>query len=292
MPLNSPTHKTGATPGILYIISTPIGNLEDITYRAVRILSQVDMIAAEDTRQTAKLLAHYNIRQPMVSCHEHNEQARIKDFLRRLWQGFDIALVTDSGTPLVSDPGFRLVAAAVSEKIRVVPIPGPCAAVAALSGSGLPTDMFLFCGFLPKKKGRLVQSLESLEKAEATLIFYESPRRIQNIIAEMIKILGDRPAVVARELTKIHEEFLRGPLSEILDQLNARKEIKGECTLVVSGCPKAEPDLDALEADIKQDLAKGELSLSKLSAKLAKKHGFPRKTVYDMALKFQNHKTG
>ncbi len=288
---NLPTPELSQDAGILYVVATPVGNLDDITYRAVETLTKVDLIAAEDTRHTSKLLTHFGIRRPLVSCHEHNEKARVKDLVKRLEQGLNLALVTDSGTPLVSDPGFRLVSEAAAQGIRVIPIPGACAAVAALSAGGLPTDRFMFCGFLPKKKGKIVRALESLANIEATLVFYESPRRILDILNEMIEILGDRPAVLARELTKIHEEFLRGSLSEIHARLQDRRDVKGECTILVSGPSQKEADEDVLIHEISMELAEAGLSVSKLSAKLAKKHGIAKRIVYDMALELQDRKS-
>ena len=282
MPLNSPTHNQA--PGTLYIVATPVGNLEDITYRAIRTLKEVDCIAAEDTRQTLKLLNHYQIKKKLVACHEHNEQEAAKGLVENMLDGMNLALVTDGGTPLVSDPGFRLVSLAVGKGIDVVPIPGACAAIAALTGAALPTDRFLFCGFLPKKQGKMQEALETVKDIPATLIFYESPRRVQKLAREMANILGDRQAVLAREISKIHEEFLRGSLLEIARDLACRDGLKGECTLVVAGPEKKAPDLSTLEQEILNGMARGELSASKLSAKIAKKFGIEKKKVYAMIL--------
>ncbi|MBI9077489.1 MAG: 16S rRNA (cytidine(1402)-2'-O)-methyltransferase [Desulfatibacillum sp.] len=288
MPLNSHTPENSTERGTLYIVSTPVGNLEDISYRAVRILNEVDCIAAEDTRQTIKLLNHYTIKKKLVACHEHNEHEAAKDLVEKMEQGMNLALVTDGGTPLVSDPGFRLVSLAVEHGLDVVPIPGACAAVAALTGAGLPTDRFLFCGFLPKKQGKLRESLEALKAIQATLIFYESPRRIIKLAEEMLVILGDRQAVLAREITKIHEEFLRGSLLEIISDLESRDVVRGECTLVVAGPGEDLPDLSTLEQEIKKGMARGDLSSSRLSAKLAKEFGIAKKKVYDLMLEIQD----
>nr|WP_028315233.1 16S rRNA (cytidine(1402)-2'-O)-methyltransferase [Desulfatibacillum aliphaticivorans] len=282
MPLNSHTHDLNS--GKLYIVSTPIGNLEDITYRAIRTLGEVDIIAAEDTRQTLKLLNHYNIKKKLVACHEHNEQEAAKGLIDQMQQGQNVALVSDGGAPLVSDPGFRLVSMAVEQGLEAVPIPGACAAIAGLCGAGLPTDRFMFCGFLPKKKGKLREALESVKDVQATLIFYESPKRVLKVIEGMTEVLGDRKAVLAREITKIHEEFLRGALSEIAKELNSREGVKGECTLIVGGSEDQTPDFGSLENVIKAEVAKGELSASKLSAKLAKQFGIEKKKVYAMVL--------
>ena len=190
-------------PGRLYVVATPIGNLEDITYRAVRVLGEVDLIACEDTRQTRKLLDHYGIQKPAVSYHEHNETERAEELAGRLREGAAIALVSDAGAPLVSDPGYRLVRAAIESGIAVYPIPGPSAVVAALSASGLPTDSFRFAGFLPHKPGQRIKALEAIADEHVTVIFYEAPHRILESLEAVEQTLGDRPVVVARELTKM-----------------------------------------------------------------------------------------
>ncbi len=223
-------------PGTLYLVSTPIGNLEDITMRALRILREVDLIAAEDTRKTAILLGHYTIKKPLTSYFEHNEQMKTGFLLSELKAGKDIALVSEAGTPAISDPGFRIVAAARADSIPVVPVPGPCAAVAALSASGMPVHRFAFEGFLPPKSGKRKTMLGKLREEERTLIFYESPYRVQAAVADMLEIFGDRRASLARELTKIHEEFMSGTLAGIAAQL-AGSVIKGEFTIVVEGLP-------------------------------------------------------
>lgn len=241
-------------PGRLYLVATPIGNLEDITYRAVRILGEADAIACEDTRQTRKLLDHYSIQKPMVSYHEHNEAERAAELTSRMLAGDSIALVSDAGVPLVSDPGYRLVRAAIEAHIPVHPIPGPSAALTALSASGLPTDSFHFGGFLPFKPGQRVKALEAIRDEHATAIFYEAPHRVLEALEAIDETLGDRQVVVARELTKVHEEFLRGTAREIHGQLNARDAIKGEFTILIGKATEPAPDdtplkdaLDALE---------------------------------------------
>jgi 16S rRNA (cytidine1402-2'-O)-methyltransferase len=227
--------------GTLYIVSTPIGNREDITLRALRILKEVDLIAAEDTRHTGLLLRHYGIQKPLTSYFEGNELKK-KDFiLSKLKQGDRIALVSDAGTPGISDPGFRLIQLAIENKIPVVPIPGPSAAITALSVSGLPSDAFLFKGFLPHKSKRKRDLLKQLEEVRETLIFYESPHRISETLKDILEILGDREIVLTRELTKIYEEVLRGKVSEIQIQMGERK-LKGEITLVISGKTRKKPD--------------------------------------------------
>jgi 16S rRNA (cytidine1402-2'-O)-methyltransferase len=223
--------------GTLYIVSTPLGNLEDITMRALRILAEADLIAAEDTRKTAILLNHYTIKKPLTSYFEHNEQVKTVWLISQLQEGKNIALVSEAGTPTISDPGYRIVAAAIAAEIAVVPVPGPCAAIAALSASGLPVHRFAFEGFLPPKSGRRKNLLKKIASEERTLIFYESPFRIQGAIADMLEVLGDRRAAVARELTKLHEEFMYGTLSLIAERLGSAV-IKGEFTIVVEGAPE------------------------------------------------------
>lgn len=220
--------------GTLYIVSTPIGNLEDITLRALCILKEVDLIAAEDTRHTGILLKHFGIHKPLTSYFEGNEFKKRDLILSRLNQGDQVALVSDAGTPGISDPGFRLIQIAIENHIPIVPIPGPSAVITALSVSGLPTDSFLFKGFLPHKSKKRRDLLKQLEEIKETLIFYESPHRLNETLNDMLEILGDREIVLTRELTKVYEEVLRGKVSEIQNHIIGRK-MKGEITLVISG---------------------------------------------------------
>jgi 16S rRNA (cytidine1402-2'-O)-methyltransferase len=220
----------------LYLVATPIGNLEDITLRALRILKEVDQIACEDTRHTQKLLSHYNIRKPLVSYHEHNELTRAPELVVAMEQGAQIALVSDAGVPLVSDPGYRLVTLCLRHHIPVVPIPGPSALLAALSASGLPNEEFLFAGFLPARSGERRRALERLRIEDRTIIFYEAPHRIEETLVDAHEILGDRPACIAREVTKLHEEFRRGSLAELAASL-AEKPARGEITLLIGPVP-------------------------------------------------------
>jgi 16S rRNA (cytidine1402-2'-O)-methyltransferase len=222
------------TKGTLYIVSTPIGNREDITLRALRILKEVDLIAAEDTRHTLLLLKHFGIQTPLTSYFEGNELRKKEFILSKLKQGDQIALVSDAGTPGISDPGFRLIQTAIENQISIVPIPGPSAVIAALSVSGLPTDSFLFKGFLPHKSKKRRDLLRQLEEVKATLIFYESPHRLTESLRDILDVLSDREMVLTRELTKIYEEVLRGKVNEIINQIGERK-LKGEMTLVISG---------------------------------------------------------
>lgn len=221
-------------PGRLYVVGTPIGNLEDITLRAVRVLGEVAAIACEDTRQTVKILNRYGIRKPLISYFQPREGQRIPEILRLLEEGKDVALVSDAGTPGISDPGFPLIREALKKGVAVVPIPGPAAVTAALSAAGLPTHRFLFAGFPPPKATGLRKLLESLAREEATLVFYLPTRRLTEFLAAVLEVLGDRRVVVARELTKIHEEFLRGTASELAAALGSRT-LKGEATVLVEG---------------------------------------------------------
>lgn len=219
--------------GILYIVATPIGNLEDITLRAIRTLREVDLIAAEDTRHTRKLLAHLDIHTPMTSFFAGNERGKAGAIIRQIAEGKNVALVTDAGTPCISDPGYPLLAAAVEAGVRIVPIPGPSALSAALSAAGLPTDRFTFVGFLPDKPGKRKRALEELKGILHTLVLYVSPWKAAATIADCLEVLGDRRACLCRELTKIHEEFLRAPLSAIAAAVEA-KPPKGEMVLVIA----------------------------------------------------------
>jgi 16S rRNA (cytidine1402-2'-O)-methyltransferase len=267
-------------PGMLYVVATPIGHLQDITLRALAVLGAVELIAAEDTRKTAQLLAHHGIATPRVSYHDHNETRRTPELLE--------PLVSNAGTPGISDPGFRLISAAAAEGIRVVPIPGPSAAAAALSVSGLPTDAFVFAGFLSKKAGKRLSQIKALASEARTVILYESPRRIRTLVAELHQALGDRHAVLAREITKIHEEFIRGRLSTVQAALAGRAEIKGECTLILAGA-EARPSLpqDLLREELRRALAAAPRSLSELARELAQRHGLPKKAVYAEAIKIK-----
>ncbi|MBM4311083.1 MAG: 16S rRNA (cytidine(1402)-2'-O)-methyltransferase [Deltaproteobacteria bacterium] len=228
-------YGTSMAAGRLYIIATPIGNLEDITLRALRVLGEVDLVAAEDTRTTGRLLSHYDIKKPLTSYFEHNEQHKTPQLLDRLEQGLTLALVTDGGTPCISDPGYRLVAGAIERSIPVEALPGACAAVNALCVAGLPVHRFAFEGFLPPKTNRRRKTLEGLAGDDRTLIFYESPHRIGKSLEDMLAVLGDRRAVLAREQTKMHEEVIRGRLADIVRAV-AGRTLKGEITIVIEGC--------------------------------------------------------
>jgi 16S rRNA (cytidine1402-2'-O)-methyltransferase len=233
--------------GTLYIVATPIGNLEDITYRALRVLREVDIVACEDTRHTRKLLSHYGIETKTISYHEHNERERAEQLCKFLETGKDIALVSDAGTPLISDPGFRIVQAAIEQNIRVVAVPGLTAFVAALSASGLPTDQFFFGGFLPPRAIARRAKLDQLRAVAVTLVFYEAPHRIAKTLQDALLIFGDREAVVARELTKLHEEFVRGKLSDLATRYSDNASVRGEIVLMIAGATEGEPPVSRID---------------------------------------------
>ena len=273
------------SPGILYIVSTPIGNLEDITLRALRVLKEVDRIAAEDTRRTRQLLSHYGIHKPLLSYHEHNRRMREESLLEELRKGRNIALVTDAGTPGISDPGEDLVRRAVKESIPLVPIPGPSAMVAALSVSGLPTESFLFYGFLPSKPPARQKFLLSLKDRPETLIFYESPRRLRSFLEDAFRILGDRRLMVAREMTKLYEEVYRGTVSEVLKDLG-EEEIKGEVTIVLEGATlPAKVDGPAIEEALEIYYREMGLSMKEAIDRVAEELGVSKKEVYRESLR-------
>jgi 16S rRNA (cytidine1402-2'-O)-methyltransferase len=226
-------------PGTLYIVATPIGNLEDITARGLRVLREVDLIACEDTRHTRKLLNHFGIQTKTISYHEHNERERADELCKLLQAGKSVAIVSDAGTPLISDPGFRIVALAIQENISVVPVPGPTAFVTALSAAGLACDQFFFAGFLPPRAPARRVRLEELRSISTTLVFYEAPHRIAATMRDALEVLGDREAVIARELTKIHEEFARGKLSQLVEKFSDRAKSRGEIVLIISAADAA-----------------------------------------------------
>lgn len=240
-----PRVPVSASRGKLFVVGTPIGNLEDITFRALRTLKEVDLIACEDTRRTQHLLNHYAIKTPTASYHEHNELTCAPELIIQLEQGSHIALVSDAGMPVISDPGYRLVSLAIRHNIPVIPIPGASAFVAALAAAGLPVDKFRFLGFLPRKKAARRKALEELRGASKTLVFYEAPHRVIEMLEDIRDVLGDPPVVVAREVTKVHEEFLRGSASEVWARLK-KKPVKGEMTVLVA--PHLAPEARAIAA--------------------------------------------
>jgi len=272
--------------GTLYIVATPIGNLEDITLRALRILKEVDLIAAEDTRHTKKLLTHYGIQKRLTSYHEYNEKTKSSQLIHRLKEGCRVALVSDAGTPLLSDPGFRLVQEAIRAEVQVIPVPGPSALTAVLSASGLPTDHFAFDGFLPAKKAARRKYLTGLREEERTLVFYEAPHRVQESLMEILEILGDREIVLGREVTKLHEEFLRGSVSQLISATEPR-EWRGEITVVVGGGRKdrdGDRDRDReIRAEIQRLRAEG-MRVKEIAEILGERFSMSKREVYRLAL--------
>ncbi|MHB8174284.1 MAG: 16S rRNA (cytidine(1402)-2'-O)-methyltransferase [Nitrospirota bacterium] len=291
--------------GSLYVVSTPIGNLEDITLRAVRILKEVDFIAAEDTRHTQKLLSHFGIHKNLTSYHDHNKEQKTPVIITRILEGQSVALVSDAGTPVISDPGYYLINKAIENKVAIVPIPGPTAAIAALSVSGLPTDAFVFEGFLPSRRSQRLSKLESLNDERRTIIFYEAPHKILNTLLNIRESMGERRVSLSRELTKIHEETLRGNISDIIKAveslsgstagagkgLSARGRstgIRGEITLIIEGVTCEPPPAAQGEdlAALVERLMRGKgLSRKAASEEVAKLMGLSRKEVYDLSLK-------
>jgi 16S rRNA (cytidine1402-2'-O)-methyltransferase len=273
--------------GTLYIVATPIGNLEDITIRAIRVLKEVRLIAAEDTRRTRILLDKYQIPTLLTSLHDHTESMKSRFILTKLLQGDDVAYVSDAGTPGISDPGYILVREAISQGIRVVPVPGSSALVAALSVSGLPMERFVFLGFLPAKSTRRRELLASLKQEERTLVFYESPRRLLACLHDLDELLGKREVVVSREMTKIYEEFLRGPADRLIIRLRD-VPIRGEVTLIVAGCSGAASEYSDAELllyrrQILQEGGEG-LSLRDMADRIARETGVSRRRIYRLLL--------
>jgi 16S rRNA (cytidine1402-2'-O)-methyltransferase len=269
--------------GTLYIVATPIGNLEDITLRALRVLGEVDLIAAEDTRHTQILLTHHGIDTPLTSYHEHNERAKAQELVARLEKGTNIALVSDAGTPAISDPGFRLITEAIRAGVRIIPVPGASALTAVLSASGLATDRFAFEGFLPAKRKQRRERLQAVRNETRTLIFYEAPHRLKDSLEDILEILDDREIALAREVTKMHEEFLRGRVSDISHQI-AEREVKGEITLTIAG-QREESALgpDQLKQEIGTLIAEG-MRIKEIAELLGAKYAQPKKIIYRMAL--------
>lgn len=281
-----PTHA-----GVLYVVATPIGNLDDISARALRVLREVKLIAAEDTRHSQRLLQHFGIETPLAPCHEHNEREQGGRFITRLLGGDDVALISDAGTPLISDPGFHLVRQARAAGIRVVPVPGPSALIAALSAAGLPSDRFIFEGFLPAKAAARRARLEALREEPRTLIFYEAPHRLLESLEAMKDVFGaERPVVLARELTKTFETLKDLPLGELCAWVAAdANQQRGECVLLVGGwqAPEGEEMVTA-EALRILDLLLGELPLKRAAALAAEITGARKNLLYQVALQRQS----
>jgi 16S rRNA (cytidine1402-2'-O)-methyltransferase len=277
------SHRSGPA---LYLVATPIGNLEDITLRALRVLREADVIACEDTRQTQKLLNHYGITTRTISYHEHNEMTRAPELVKEMQEGASAALVTDAGMPGISDPGFRLISLAIRHHLPVIPIPGSSAFLAALVASGLPTDSFRFSGFLPAKRGERRAVLDSIKSSPRTQVFYEAPHRIVEAVTDICETLGNaRPVVIAREVTKLHEEFLRGRASEVLETIKSRDGVKGEITLLIGKSEEPQPALRApgstsIRQRMNQIVAEKNLDEKAALKQVAKERGISKSEAY------------
>ena len=277
-------------PGTLYLVATPIGNLADITHRALQVLKDVDLIACEDTRHTNKLLNHYGITTKTISYHEHNEQQRAAHLIEKLKEGSDIAVVSDAGTPSISDPGFRLVRSAIENDITVVPVPGPSALISALIAAGLPTDEFFFAGFLPSRPNARRTRLSELVSVPGTLIFYEAPHRLAAALKDALAVLGEREAVVARELTKLHEEIRRGRLSELAAHYSNEQDARGEIVVlidrnVITGATtKSETSIATLVDQFEQEGLDHRAALKKAAREL----GLSRAEAYRQLIVLKN----
>lgn len=271
--------------GVLYVVATPIGNLEDVTLRALRVLREVDLIAAEDTRHTRTLLAHHGISRPLTSYYDAVERSRAPAIVERLKAGESVALVSDAGTPGISDPGYHLVRGAIAAGIPVVPVPGPSAVAALVSVAGLPAERFVFEGFLPTRRGARAARLAALAREPRALVFFEAGRRLAAFLADAEAALGDRPAVVGRELTKRYEEHLRGTLGTLLREVGERAPIRGEVTVVIAGAEAAvaTEDVTGLDEEIRAARARG-VSLRDVATDLARRTGLSRRAIYRRAL--------
>jgi len=273
--------------GTLYIVATPIGNLEDITLRAIRILREVDLIAAEDTRHSRKLLTHFGISKPLTSYFDHNKNIKGAQILAKLSDGLSVALISDAGTPCISDPGYQLVRDAVAAGIPVVPVPGACASTTALSASGLPTDSFVFEGFLPNRAGKRRERLAARKGEARVMVFHEAPTRVEASLADILEILGDREMVLARELTKVFEEFLRGKVSEVLRTVEERG-VKGEVVLLISPCSEERlGNGDLVPGLLARYLDEEGLSVKDAVKRVSQETGESRSRVYEEALKLR-----
>ena len=274
-----------AEAGCLFLVATPIGNLEDITLRALRVLKEADLVACEDTRQTQKLLTHYGLRKRLVSYHEHNEMTRAPELVIEMEQGAQVALVSDAGMPAISDPGHRLVALCLRHRIPVVPIPGPSALVAALAASGMPTEEFLFVGFLPSRAGERRKALSQFAAQPRTLVLYEAPHRLEETLKDALAIFGARPAVIAREVTKLHEEFLRGQLPELLEQIR-RKPPRGEMTLLIGAGTSQQPAQTELPLAkrVAQIMQEQKVDRKAALKQAARERGLPKREAYKQLL--------
>jgi 16S rRNA (cytidine1402-2'-O)-methyltransferase len=272
--------------GRLYVVATPIGNLADITLRAIRVLGEVDVIAAEDTRTTRKLLAHHSIRTPLISYHDHNEAIRTPELLQRIEGGESIAIVSEAGTPSISDPGYRLIREAIAAGVAVEPVPGPSAILAAIVVSGLAPDAFVFEGFLPRRGAERRRRLEALADEGRTLVFFEAPHRLDLALNDLLEVLGDRQVALCRELTKLHEEVRRGSISELVASLH-RKPVKGEIVLVVEGAPAGGAgDLEGAADEVLERLGAGD-TVREATRAVAAERGVARRPLYDRVLQLR-----
>jgi 16S rRNA (cytidine1402-2'-O)-methyltransferase len=281
-------NQSSNVPGVLYIVATPIGNLEDLTFRALRILKEVDLIAAEDTRHSRKLLDHYGINTPLTSYHEHNEQSKARQLVERMQRGESIALISDAGTPVLSDPGHRLVQEAIRSGICVSPVPGPSALIAALSASGLSMEAFAFEGFLPAKRKERREKLQSLRAEARTVVFYEAPHRLRESLEDISEIFGQREMVLAREISKMHEEFLRGSAVDLSAQL-ADREWRGELTLMIAGASDEPPAPEGIMAEIRKLKGEG-VRVKEIAALLGEKYSVAKRDIYRMVLELEQTK--
>ncbi len=275
------------TTATLYIIATPIGNLEDMTYRAVRILGEVDLIAAEDTRHSLKLLNHFGISKPLTSYFDHNQQIKGERILNALRQGKSVALISDAGTPCVSDPGYQLVRDAVAENIPVVPVPGACAAITALSASGLPTDTFTFAGFPPSRQGKRRTFLTGMSTLPGTLVLYESPHRLLETLNDICEVLGERQVIVARELTKVYEECIRGTVTEVIASVS-KGIVRGEVVILIAPGETTLQENEPLEKALERLMADGTISIKDVAKQAAVISGVSRSDAYQEALRLKN----
>lgn len=284
------TTNTPQSKGTLYIVATPIGNLEDITFRAIRTLKEIDLIAAEDTRRTRILLNHYDIKTPSTSYHEHNKLTKGKELISKLVDGQNLALVSDAGTPGISDPGYYLIKLAIQSSISIIPIPGVSATIAALSISGLPTDSFIFEGFLPSKVKARKELIRKIKDEKRTIIFYESPKRLQTTLQDLLEICGDIDVVVARELTKVFEEVLRGKITDVITGLKGR-QIKGEITLLLSGKRDRDKKDDISITELLQAYQeKYDLPMKDLIKMVSEEKGISKRKVYQESIKLKKEK--
>lgn len=275
------------TTATLYIIATPIGNLEDITYRAVRILGEVDLVAAEDTRHSLKLLNHFGISKPLTSYFDHNQQFKGERILNALRQGKSVALISDAGTPCISDPGYQLVRDAVAENIPVVPLPGACAAITALAASGLPTDAFTFAGFPPSRQGKRRTFLSGMSALPGTLVLYEAPHRLLDTLYDICEIMGERKVIVARELTKIFEEFIRGNASEVAEAVS-KGIVRGEVVILIAPGKVEQQESEPLTSVLSRLMADGSLSIKDIAKQAGIISGVSRSEAYAEALRLKN----